>query len=149
IEEEGRFSERARDSLFKFYAHSDYSVVTGLMFIDRLAEEAAADPGNTSRRLSDMDGSQCKQLMLDTIDREIDRLTEARAQVKSKEKLELQAESMVLSIPDADAANTLLRYETTIERQLYRALNQLERLQRARQGDAVPPPIHVELSADT
>jgi hypothetical protein len=37
-------------------------------------------------------------------------------------------------------------YETKLERQLYRAMNQLERLQRMRQGEAVRPPLIMEVS---
>jgi hypothetical protein len=39
-----------------------------------------------------------------------------------------------------------LRYQTTIERQMYRAVTELERLQRQRKGESVPAPIKVELS---
>ncbi len=44
--------------------------------------------------------------------------------------------------------DTLLRYETANERQLYRALDQLERLQRQRAGDYVPPPVKLGISSD-
>jgi hypothetical protein len=37
------------------------------------------------------------------------------------------------------------RYETTIERQMYRAMQELERIQRARRGEPVPPPLKVEV----
>ena len=52
---------------------------------------------------------------------------------------------------DADQANAfskLSRYETTIERALYRALHELERRQAARRGAAVTPPqvLDVEVS---
>jgi hypothetical protein len=49
---------------------------------------------------------------------------------------------------DADRANAfskLSRYETAIERQLYRALHQLERLQVARSGGDVPAPHVVDM----
>jgi hypothetical protein len=39
-----------------------------------------------------------------------------------------------------------LRYEAALERQFYQALNQLERLQRRRQGETVPAPVSVELA---
>jgi hypothetical protein len=42
-----------------------------------------------------------------------------------------------------------LRYQTTINRQLFQAMNQLERLQRLRMGDSVPAPLNVQLSCDT
>jgi hypothetical protein len=41
---------------------------------------------------------------------------------------------------------TAWRYESMLDRQLHRALNELERHQRARLGDFVPPPVKVELS---
>jgi hypothetical protein len=37
------------------------------------------------------------------------------------------------------------RYETTIERQLYRAMQELERIQRARRGELIPLPLKIEL----
>ncbi len=53
------------------------------------------------------------------------------------------------SLPDALTMDRILRYETAIERQMYRALNQLERLQRHRAGDNVPPPISVEVNSES
>jgi hypothetical protein len=39
----------------------------------------------------------------------------------------------------------VLRYQTTINRQLFQAMNQLERLQRLRKGDNVPAPLNLEV----
>jgi hypothetical protein len=39
----------------------------------------------------------------------------------------------------------LSRYEATIERSLYKALHELQRLQAARQGNTVPPPEAVDV----
>ena len=44
--------------------------------------------------------------------------------------------------------DTLLRYEAASERQLYQAIDQLERLQRQRAGDYVPPPAKLGVSPD-
>lgn len=46
---------------------------------------------------------------------------------------------------EADAFSKLSRYETTIERTLYRALHELERLQAVRKGVRVPPPTAVDV----
>ena len=43
----------------------------------------------------------------------------------------------------------LMRYETTLERGMYRALHELERLQRARGGEHVSPPALLDVSIDT
>jgi hypothetical protein len=43
-------------------------------------------------------------------------------------------------------ANTIARYETAIENRLFRALNQLERMQRLRQGEKIPAPASVDIA---
>ena len=49
-------------------------------------------------------------------------------------------------IPNGDDLEKILRYETTIDRSLDRALDRLERLQRRRMGEAVLPPVSVRLT---
>ncbi|MHC4639781.1 MAG: hypothetical protein ACYTBV_20130, partial [Planctomycetota bacterium] len=64
---------------------------------------------------------------------------------KKENKLSLQVEKKLACIPNKKELERLLRYETAIERQLYKALNQLERMQRLRAGDNVPAPIKIDL----
>jgi hypothetical protein len=64
---------------------------------------------------------------------------------KEKNQLRLQVIKCLGSIPSIHELNRLLRYEGAIERQFYKALNQLERLQRMRAGDNVPPPLEVDV----
>lgn len=47
-----------------------------------------------------------------------------------------------------DAFAKLSRYEATIERSYYRALHELERLQRARLGEYVPPPLALDVTVN-
>lgn len=42
-----------------------------------------------------------------------------------------------------------IQYETTIERQVYKAMHELERLQRARMGEYNPAPLAIDLDIDT
>ena len=52
-----------------------------------------------------------------------------------------------LSAGAVDAlANTFARYETAIENRLFRALNQLERMQRIRRGEAIPAPVSADVA---
>jgi hypothetical protein len=44
---------------------------------------------------------------------------------------------------------TIMRYQTTINRQLFQAMNQLERVQRLRKGENVPSPLNLQISGDT
>jgi len=65
---------------------------------------------------------------------------------KEKNALQIQVARLLGGMPGKLELEKLLRYETTIERQLYKALDQLERLQRMRKGDFVPPPIEGSLN---
>jgi hypothetical protein len=46
-------------------------------------------------------------------------------------------------LPSAEVLEKIQRYETKLQRQMYRAMAQLERLQRIRKGEDVPPPMAV------
>ena len=59
---------------------------------------------------------------------------------------ELDAIRSHLSLPGKEAMEKLMRYESSNNRQLFQAVNQLERLQRQRKGELVPAPISVEVS---
>ena len=60
-------------------------------------------------------------------------------------RLEEEAEVRSVSLPSEKATNKLLRYEAHLDRQLYRAMDELERWQRRRKGENVPPPLNVNL----
>lgn len=60
----------------------------------------------------------------------------------------LRALVMRPDIPDAHAIERILRYEPMLQRQLYRAIDQLERLQRQRKGEAVPAPVNAHLTLE-
>ena len=68
---------------------------------------------------------------------------------KHQNKRKLQVLAKLGNIPSREDLDRLLRYEGAIERQFYKALNQLERLQRLRSGDVVPAPIEVALDVNT
>ena len=68
---------------------------------------------------------------------------------KQKNELKLQVFKKLGSIPHKEELDRLLRYESAIERQFYKALNQLERMQRLRSGDNVPPPVEVDVEVNT
>ena len=48
-----------------------------------------------------------------------------------------------------ESITRILRYQTAINRQLFQAMNQLERLQRLRKGDQAPAPLNVQVSSGT
>ena len=79
------------------------------------------------------------------IDDRLERLSHFEGLAAEREELALDAEPRRCSLPPADATDKLLRYEAHLDRQLYRAMDQLERLQRQRGGEAVPPPLNINL----
>lgn len=69
---------------------------------------------------------------------------------KEQEKVvsgKLALESLRFGVPGTPQLDRLLRYETTLERAIDRTLNQLERFQRMRLGQPVPPPINLNVSS--
>ena len=49
-------------------------------------------------------------------------------------------------LPEAEVLEKILRYEGELNRELYRAMNQLERLQRRREGDEVTAPLMMDVT---
>jgi hypothetical protein len=49
-------------------------------------------------------------------------------------------------LPGRKVVDRIMGYESRLERQMYRAMNQLERLQRLRRGEVVPPPVSIQVS---
>jgi hypothetical protein len=79
------------------------------------------------------------------IEHQLERIGEFKEYALYREKLALDAEARSFSLPPADATDKILRYEAHLDRQLYRAMDQLERLQRQRRGENVPPPLNINL----
>jgi hypothetical protein len=89
---------------------------------------------------------QCKENVLHEIDAEIRRLKRYQKTRASIEADRTKLEMLRQNVPDSPGLDRLLRYEASLERAFERTLSQLERLQRIRLGQPVPPPIKVQLS---
>lgn len=57
-----------------------------------------------------------------------------------------EAHQAAAVLPPMEALDKILRFETKLERQMFRAASQLERLQRIRHGEAIPAPSTVDVS---
>jgi hypothetical protein len=68
-----------------------------------------------------------------------------QAQATERENLALDADARSFSLPPADVTDTLLRYEAHFDRELYRAMDQLERRQSRRRGENVLPTVNINL----
>lgn len=69
----------------------------------------------------------------------------AQAEIKALEPqaaLELERLTLLGSVPaSGHDLDKIIRYEASLDRQLYKAINQLERLERRRKGEDLPPPV--------
>jgi hypothetical protein len=84
-----------------------------------------------------------QEKILAYLDREIAQLAWSEARCKEREAQEEQARQAAATLPAVEVLEKIQRYETKLERQIFRAMAQLERLQRMRKGEAVPVPVAV------
>ena len=112
-------------------------------FYDELADRADREARDQGTLLMDM------LMASDTSVSETHRRRDALARAgKMRAKRDAEASIGRTFIRDADKANAfskLSRYETTIERGLYKALHELERRQAVRRGGNVPAPVAVDV----
>ncbi|MGO8843683.1 MAG: hypothetical protein ACLQF1_21950 [Methyloceanibacter sp.] len=68
--------------------------------------------------------------------------------LRQREVLAGEIELQRLGIPNGPELERIQRYETAIKRDMYRAIDQLERLQRRRKGEPQPPTVNVNVARD-
>jgi hypothetical protein len=113
--------------------------------LSALPSEVKVDDGtseNIEKRQAD---KECVAAAIALIDHRLETINTFIEYAKERENLAVDAEARSLSLPPAEATDKLLRYESHLDRQLYRAMDQLERLQRQHRGEIVPPPLNVNL----
>jgi hypothetical protein len=89
---------------------------------------------------------ECKQYVLEAFDSEINRIKRDHEDSQSIKCNRRKMEILRLGIPGSRELDRLLRYETNLERAFDRTLAQLERLQRMRKGQPLPPQLDVKIS---
>jgi hypothetical protein len=90
--------------------------------------------------------SEARLLVMEEIDKEIRRIKRDQKVRSSAQAARTQLEIQSRNVPDGPGLDRLLRYETSLERSFDRTLSQLERLQRIRLGQPVPPKLEVHHS---
>ncbi len=89
---------------------------------------------------------QRKTAALAFLDRRLRSLEVSRARLEEDREFAGEARHAAAVLPSAAVLDKIMRYETKLERQMYRAMAQLERVQRMRGGEAIPAPLSVEVS---
>ena len=90
--------------------------------------------------------AECVQIVLEKMDEEIRRLKRYQKTLGTIVAERTKLEAICRTMPEGPVLDRLVRYEAHLERAFDRTLSQLERLQRMRLGQPVPPPLKVDLS---
>jgi hypothetical protein len=139
---DGELTEAAFDRVRRRFGDTSNSVTREL---GELRERITANPdGLAPEVLKD----NFRRAVVAYIERELNLYRQLRGERQEREEKEEAARQAADVLPGPAVLDKIMRYETTLERQLYRAMDQLERLQRRRDGEEVPPPVNVELSRE-
>jgi hypothetical protein len=139
VEAEGTLTEAAVQKLGAHFNGQPSSLVAELEAFRRKVEAPSDHPDAALRERQ-------KSETLEFLERKIGgfRIWEERR--AEEEESENDARDAAAVLPAAETLDKILRYETKLERQMYRAMAQLERVQRMRSGEAIPAPLSVEIS---
>jgi hypothetical protein len=138
---DGHLSERIAKEIF--YRFCFWDCLFALTCLASPTEGKKED--RPSEQVADKAADEKRADLVAFIDSRLERLSTFEEYATDREKLAVDAEARSFSLPPGDATDKLLRYEAHLDRQLYRAMDQLERLQRQRRGEEVPPPLNINL----
>jgi len=108
--------------------------------LEGLRKELLAHPGGSSAEALK---GEIQRAILGRIEGRLNLYRLMSEECEDREEREEAARQAAEVLPSPEVVDRIQRYEGKLERQLYRAMNQLERLQRRRSGEAVPPPITI------
>ncbi len=139
---DGELTEAALDRVRRRFGDKPNSMTREL---EELRERVTANPDGLAPEVLK---ENFQRAVVAHIERELTRYRQLRVERQEREEKEEAARQAADVLPEAPVLDKIMRYETTLERQMYRAMDQLERLQRRRAGEEVPPPVNVEVSRE-
>lgn len=139
VETEGALTESIIEKLGNRFGGKTNSLVSQP---DRL--RLKMEMARSGQNPSSLDGEKTETLAF--LDSKINGFKNRREEHMEDELNENDARQAAAVLPSGKVLDKILRYETKLERQLYRAMAQLERVQRLRNGEAVPAPLSVQIS---
>jgi hypothetical protein len=139
VERDGELTEATCESTRKWFINQPNAITRAL---EGFREKQSASVEGLSEEEAKEIRPQPVLMFIDEKLEEYARLSEQREERENKDEWARQAADV---LPSAKVLDKILRYEGALERQLYRALLQLERLQRRREGENVPPPVTMEV----
>jgi len=141
IQEKRKLSEKLLDTLECTIGYCDNALMLACRLLTRSEEHD--EKGGASGPSTAQNSVAQREFAIRLLDRQLEALDVFDEWAKENQLRELDAQLRSLALPDEAATDKVLRYETHLDRQLYRAMDQLERLQRRRKGENVPPPLNV------
>ena len=139
VEAEGALTEGAVQELAGRFGGKPNSLVDKVEAFRRKLE---TDPDRLDAALQERQKAET----LTFLDRQINVFQIWLERCVEEEESEEDARQAAAVLPSAEVLDKILRYETKLERQMDRAMAQLERVQRMRRGEAIPAPLSVEVS---
>jgi len=149
VEREGELTQATCDRLLQGFVNKPNFLTRKLLGYRERFQANASSSAETS---ADTDGLTPEELkdnhqraVLQYIEWKLGEYEELSEQGQEWEDKEETARQAANILPAAAVLEKILRYEVALDRQMYRAMNQLERLQRRRAGENVPPPLTMEV----
>jgi hypothetical protein len=140
VTREGGLTDAALGQLRRRFGERESSFGRELV---KLREELSVNPGGLSPEALQ---AEQRERVLGRIEGRMNLYRMLQEKCEEREEKEESARQAAQLLPESAILDKILRYEGKLERQLYRAMNQLERLQRRRNGEVVPPPITMDVS---
>jgi hypothetical protein len=138
VEKEGELTEAAIQSVI--FHGKPYSLTEDL---EKLRSQMQQNPEGLEPSVL---RARQKEQALAYINRKLSLISWSKSNCEEREEKEEEAHQAAAVLPSPEVLEKIMRYETKLERQMYRAMAQLERLQRMRQGEIIPPPLTMEVS---
>ncbi len=90
--------------------------------------------------------AEMKQMMIDMIEGEIERFSKLKELREEIDHQQMRFKEVAGVVPSGEGSELFLRYEVQLSREIDRILNRLERLQRIRSGQPLPPELNIKVS---
>lgn len=147
VKDIGYLSQEGSKQFAKVFGTEERSLGGNICLLSYMAaqtlKEKGEDSGIDGHNLND---GKSKNAILTMLKERKKDFEESIQTIRDIEDMEFNAQFHSNHIPSAEIMDKIIRYETAIERQLYRALHELIRLQGARLGQKPPAPIAVDVN---
>ena len=128
-----------------FFASSAFGTTCSHCNVATAVPPAAKTEDRPSEKVADRQTERERADIGPLIEDQLERLGKFKGYALERENLAVDAAARSFSLPASVTTDKLLRYEAHLDRQLYRAMDQLARLQWRRRGETVPPLLNVNL----